>query len=83
MKKDTYAEQGFSQFPLNFTENLIQSCLRNISICLEMPTDAKNYISFVVDKFCKLLHTHIFFWESTTWQFNVKQKERKIKWMLW
>ena len=40
MNRDTYAEQGFSQFPLNSTENLIQSCLRNISICLEMPSDA-------------------------------------------
>ena len=61
MNRDTYAEQGFSQFPLNSTENLIQSCLRNISVCLEMPSDAKNYICFVVDKFCKPLHTHSFF----------------------
>ena len=44
INRDTYAEQGYTQFPLNSTENLIQTCLRNISICLEMPGDAKNYI---------------------------------------
>ena len=57
MNRDTYAEQGFSQFLLNSTENLIQSCLRIISICLEMPGDAKNYIRFVVDKFCLCICT--------------------------
>ena len=44
INRDMYAEQGYTQFALNSTQNLIQTCLRNISICLEMPGDAKNYI---------------------------------------
>ena len=60
INRDTYAEQGYTQFPLNSTENLIQTCLRNISICSEMPGDAKNYIHFVVDKFSEPLHTSLF-----------------------
>ena len=38
MNRDTYAEQGFSQFPPDSTENLIQTCLGKISICLKMPS---------------------------------------------
>ena len=61
---------------------LFQSVWRNISICLEMPGDVKN-VHFVVDEFFEPLYTHIFFYESTTQQYYVKQNERKIQWMFW
>ena len=47
-----------------------------------MPGDAKN-VHFVVDKFFEPLYTYIFFYESTTQQYHVKQKVRKIQWMFW
>ena len=46
-----------------------------------MPGDAKN-VHFVVDEFFEPLYTYIFY-ESTTQQYHVKQKVRKIQWMFW
>ena len=70
------ASSSFHSVP---QKTLFQLVWRNISICLEMPGDAKN-VHFVVDKFSEPLYTHIFFYESTT-QHYVKQNERKIQWM--
>ena len=50
MNRDTYAGQGFFQFPISSTESLISTCLEKY-LYLEMPGDAKNYIHFVVDEF--------------------------------
>ena len=47
-----------------------------------MPGDVKN-VHFVVDEFFEPLYTHIFFYESTTQQYYVKQNKRKIQWMFW
>ena len=68
------ASSSFHSVP---QKTLFQPVWRNISICLEMPGDAKNG-HFVVDKFFEPLYMHIFFYESTTQQYHVKQKERKI-----
>ena len=44
INRDTCAEQGYTQFPLNSTENPNSNLLEKYLFCLEMPGDAKNYI---------------------------------------